>query len=455
MMDREGALALVRRALALSPAEQTELVLESRRTDLTRFAGNAITQNVANADEGLSIRLLSGRREGKAETNQFDDASLRRAVDAAWNVLQLAREDPHLPPLLEKQPPYRGVDGFAEATLATTPAARARVVAEACARCRREGFEGSGIFTTGAAATAYASSRGVFAFHAATSAVFSLTAVADGAEGWAIASDADVERVEWDRVVRRATEKARLGKRPQALAPGRYTVVLEPAAVSELFLFFSWLGCGAQRWQEGRSYLSAPGKLGQKLFSEKLSVRDDVYHDAIRGMPFDYEGTAREAVPLVERGVARGLVWDRRTAARAEGGKRASTGHGRPQPNPEGPVADAIVVEGGAASAEDLVRSTERGLLVTKLHYTNVVDPLELSITGMTRGGLFLVENGEVARPVKNFRFTVSLLDIFSEENLEALGACERTGGALFSGATFFVPSMKIRSFNMTSGTDF
>jgi predicted Zn-dependent protease len=454
MMDREGALGLVRRVLALSPAEQTELVLSSRRTELTRFAGNAITQNVANADETLSIRLLAGRREGKADTNQFDEKSLRRAIEAAWDVVRLAKEDPLLPPLVEKQPAYRTQESFARATAETSPAARARVVADACARCKREGLDGSGIFVTGAGGVAYANSRGVFGYHPVSDAVFSLTSVGDhgGSEGWAIASDADVEKVDVERVVRTSIEKAQRGKRPQALAPGRYTVILEPAAVSELMLFFSWLGFGAQAFQEGRSYLV--GKLGQKLFSSKLTVRDDAYHDAIRGMPFDYEGTAREAVTLIEKGVAKGLVWDRRSAAREQNGKR-STGHGLPQPNSWGPQADAIVVEGGEASVADLVRSTERGLLVTKFHYCNVVDPMELSITGMTRSGLYLVEDGEVTRPVKNFRFTVSLLDIFSERSLEALGACERTGGALFSSGASFVPAMKIRDFNMTSGTDF
>jgi PmbA protein len=449
-MDREGALALVRRVLALSPAEQTELILTSAREELTRFAGNAITQNVATTDESLSIRLISGRREGKAETNQFDEKSLRKAVDAAWNVVRLAREDPLLPPLLERQPAYRTVEAASASTAETSPAARARVVAEACARCRREGLEASGIFSTAGGITAYANSRGVFGYHPSSAAAFSVTAIGEGGatEGWAL-GDAE-------RVVRTAIEKARRGKDAVALAPGRYTVVLEPAAVSELFLFLGWMGFGAQRYQEGRSYLKAGGasRLGQKLFSSKLSVRDDVYHDAIRGMPFDYEGTAREVVPLIEGGVAKGLLWDRRTAAREQNGKR-STGHGLPQPNAWGPGPAGIVVEGGDATVADLVRGVERGLLVTKFHYTNIVDPMELSITGMTRSGLYLIEDGEVARAVKNFRFTVSLLDIFSEENLEALGKAERTGGALFSSSPCYVPAMRIRSFNMSSATDF
>lgn len=463
-MDREGALALVRRVLALSPAEQTELVLSSSRVELTRFAGNAITQNVANRDETLSIRMLAGRREGKAETNQFDEKSLRRAIDAGWEVVSLAKEDPLLPPLLERQPQYRAQESFSRATAEASPAERARVVADACARCKREGLEGSGIFVTGAEATAYASSRGVFGFHQASDATFSLTAVGDqgASEGWAISSEQDMERVDVDRVVRTAIEKAHRGKKPEALAPGRYAVILEPAAVSELMLFFGWLGFGALQFQEGRTYLqgspqSGEGgtKLGQKLFSSRLTIRDDVHHEAIRGMPFDFEGTAREPVTLIEKGVAKGLVWDRRTAAREQNGKR-STGHGWPQPNCHGPQANAIVVDGGAASTADLVKSTDRGLLVTKLHYCNVVDAMDLSITGMTRGGLYLVEDGEITRAAKNFRFTVSLLDIFSERSLEALGTCERTGGALFaSGRPSFVPAMKIRDFNMTSGTDF
>lgn len=457
MIDREGALALVRRALALSPAEQTEIVLVSRRSELTRFAGNAITQNVSCDEETLSVRLVAGKREGKAETNRFDDAGLRRAIEAAWNVVQLAKEDPLLPALLDKQPQYRPIEAFHEATAAASPLARAEIVEEACARCLREGLLGSGIVETAAGTIAYANSRGVFGFHAASDATFSLTAVdeATSSEGWAMATEPDLGRLDVERATRAAIEKARRGRRPEALPPGRYTVILEPAAAADLVRWLSWLGFGSLRYQEGRSYLNGPrAKLGQKVFSEKFTVRDDAYHPAIHGMPFDFEGTAREALTLVDRGVPMGLVWDRRTAAREQNGKR-STGHALPQPNSSGPVADDLVVEGGEASLDELVRETSRGLLVTKLHYTNVVDPMDLSITGMTRAGVFLIEGGEIVRPAKNFRFTVSLLDAFSEENLEALGQPERVGSGFFGGGPCFVPPMKIREFQMSSGTEF
>ena len=468
MIDREGALALVRRVLALSRAEQTELILSSGSTELTRFAENAITQNVANRDESLSIHLISGKREGKADTNQFDDEHLARAVEAASRVMELAREDPQLPPLVEKQPALRAVGAFFPATAETSPAERAQVVAEACARCRKEGLQGSGIFSTSAGSLAYANSKGVFAFHKATRASFSLTANgADGAsEGWALASDQDIGCLDWEKTVRIAIDKAKRSKNPDSLPPGRYTVVLEPAAVSELMLFMSYLGFSSLDYLEGRSYVC--GKLGEKLFSEKFTVRDDAYHPEIRGCPFDFEGSAREPVTLIERGVAKNLVWDRRTAARepqalsANGrsgrfpnGKRASTGHALPQPNPWGPQAEHIVVEGGDSTLDEMIRSTDRGLLVTKFHYTNVVNRVELSVTGMTRSGLFLIERGEVARPVKNFRFTVSLLEVFGEENLESLGPAVPTGGALFDGGVMICPPMKIRNFQMTSATEF
>jgi predicted Zn-dependent protease len=457
MLDRDAALALVRRALALSPAEQTEIVLASQRSELTRFAANAITQNVSQDTETLSVRLIAGRREGKADTNRFDDAGLRRAIDAAWSVVQLAKEDPHLPPLLEKQPQYRTVDAFSAATAEATPLARAQAVAEAIGRARAEGFEASGILQTGTETIAYANSRGVFAFHASTDASFSLTAVdqAASSEGWAMGSEPEIDRLPIARLTAVAIDKARRGRRPEALPAGRYTVVLEPAAAADLVRNLSWLGFGSLRWQEGRSYLHAGARLGQKVFSSKLTVRDDAYHPAIRAMPFDYEGTAREALTLIEKGVPKALVWDRRTAARAENGKR-STGHSLPQPNPWGPVAEALVVEGDErTTVADLVRGTSHGLLVTKLHYVNTVDPMDLSITGMTRAGVFRIEGGEIVRPVKNFRFTVSLLEALSEENLEALGAPERVGLGFFGGGPCFVPPMKIREFNMSSGTEF
>ncbi len=263
MFDRDGALALVRRVLSLSPAEQTELVLASGRSELTRFAENAITQNVSRSEDLLTIRLVSGRREGRANVDRFDDEGLTRALAAAWSLATLAKEDPFRPPVVERQPAYRPADAFVEATAAATPERRARAVADACRRCREHGMIASGAFATAAETTAYASSKGVFGFHAATSAGLSLTANGpDGAsEGFALASDADVDRLDLDRVVRTAVEKARRARNPEGLPPGRYTVILEPLAVNDLLRFLSVLGFGAGRLIEGRSYVC--GKIGQ------------------------------------------------------------------------------------------------------------------------------------------------------------------------------------------------
>jgi predicted Zn-dependent protease len=212
-------------------------------------------------------------------------------------------------------------------------------------------------------------------------------------------------------------------------------------------LFWTWLGSGAKAYQEGRSYAS--GKLGETFFSPLFSVWDDAYHPKAQGLPFDFEGVPRQKLLLVDKGVPRIVVHDRLTGRR-EG--VASTGHSLPQPNTSGPLALNIVVEGGDKTLDDLVKQVDRGLLVKRFHYSNVLEPKKLSLTGMTRSGLYRIEGGEVAGPAKNMRFTDSLLSVFS--SIEEVGLAQPTGEALFGGG-FVVPPMRIREFNFTSGTEF
>jgi len=448
--------AVLKRALGLSPVEECELLYREATENLTRFGSNAITQNVSRRSRGLTIHLKQGQREGVTDVNAFDEKTLASGFAKAKKILELSKPNERLLPFLSEKQTYAKVNAWRDGTAEHSPEERARKVLQAIERCKKEGLEASGVFEANASTTAYANSKGIFASFPQTLSTFSVTATTKSgdAEGWCEEEREEPREIGIEHVIESSVKGAKSGVKPRAHAPGRYTVVLEPAAVSELLLFLSWLGTGAQRWLEGRSYCS--GKLGQKFFSDKLTIRDDVTDARAPGMPFDFEGVATRPVTLIEKGVAKALVWDRRAAdlAGTKGVKgQETTGHGLPQPNTTGPMARHLIMEGDPkATREDLIRGTKDGFLVTKLHYCNVVNPMDLSITGMTRSGIWKVENGEVVYPVKNFRFTISLLEVFSK--IEALGRPERATGALFGGR-FVVPAVRVADFNMTSSTEF
>lgn len=456
MLNRSEIESVLERALSLSPVKECELLLSEATENLTRFGSNAITQNVSRRRRSLTIHLKDGQREGANVVNAFDDRTLRAGMERARAILDLAKPNEKLLPFLSEKQSYLAVDAWRDGVAEHSPTERARTVASAIEACKKAGLEASGVFEANSETTAFANSNGIRALFPQTSARFSLTATGkDGDnEGWCEEEREQPKDIGIERVIATAVEKSRRAARPRALAPGHYTVVLEPAATAEMLLFLSWLGCGAQRYLEGRSYCS--GRLGERFFSEKLTIRDDVTDARAPGMPFDFEGVATRAVTIVEKGVARDLVYDRRTAdeaAKAGLTGKTATGHGLPQPNSFGPLARHLVMDGDEkASTQDVIRALENGLLVSKFHYTNVVNPMDLSITGMTRSGLFKVENGEVVHPVKNFRFTISLVDVL--KRIESLGKPERATGALFGGR-FVVPAVRLAGFNMSSGTEF
>ncbi len=450
MLSREQAHELVKKALRLADAEQVEAVVFSTNTNSTRFSNNAITQNVGLSNQSLCLRVINGKRQGTARVNQFDDATIRRCVASALAVARVANEDPNIEPLLDKQPVYENVNAFFDSTAASSPATRAQAVGAALRDYDKSGVEGAGIFDADLATVAYGNSRGVFAWRAATKAEFSISAFvkAGEVEGWAESFGLDIGKLDTAGAAARAKHKALTGAEQTTAEPGDYTVILEPAAVAELMLFYGWLAGNGLAFAENRSFHR--GELGKKLLSDKLTIIEDPYHPELGGLPFDMEGFARKRVTLVDKGVIAGVCHDRRSARLCKG---ENTGHARMQPDSGGPGPSSLVVATGDQSIEQMIARTPRGLLVTKFHYTNVVDPMDISLTGMTRSGTFLIEDGKITRAVKNMRFTQSLLSAFAE--IEAVGdAAHATGGALFGG-NFVVPAMKLKKFRFSSPTGF
>lgn len=447
MLDEFRFRKISEQVMALSAGYAVEPVGVSRREGLARFANNKISQHVEGEDDELVIRVQKDGHQGRAATNQMDCYALEQAVRKAIRMTESQREQPDLLELPSSQR-YPPLNHFVERTTTITPAEKVEQIREVVAQCQKQKLTAAGIFSHGLQAIGVANSRGLFAYGTYTTASFSVTAMTADSSGWAEATHRDIGEIKPLDLAAVAIEKALKSRRPKAMDPGRYTVVLEPAAVAELLLFMAWEGLGALPYQEGRSFLS--GKLGQPIMDERVTLLDDAYHLQTIGIPFDFEGMPKRRVMLIEKGVGRGVVHDRKTAQK-EG--VASTGHALPQPSAHGPLPLNLAMSGGGDSElSEMIASTKRGLLITHFHYTNLIEPTSLTITGMTRDGTFLIEKGKIKHPVKNFRFTESVVEAF--KRIEAVGR-ETVYASSFWGSGIVAPAVKIRGFNFSSGTTF
>jgi PmbA protein len=421
-----------------------EVTLGVTANALTRFANDTIHQNVAEERRFASIRTLDGQRTARATTNRFDQASIRAAVEQALEITRAQAPDPDLPPLAEPSEADE-VDRFCPSTAAMTPRDRAATVAKAVGIVEAANATAAGIFSTGQSAEAILNSRGLFVYYADTAAQFSITATRSDSSGWAKASAPDCDEVDPLALARRAAAKAALGTAPREVPPGRYTVILEPAAVGDL-IGQMWFDFSATAVDDQRSFLT--GRIGEKLFGDAINIADDAYHPLQSGAPFDGEGMPRRRLTLVENGVVRELACSRQTARRTG---VPPTGHGFPVPNEEGEAPLNIILEGGAEELDAMIASTARGILVTRFWYIREVDPYQKIMTGMTRDGTFLVEDGRIVCGVRNLRFNQSLIALLN--SVDAMSPAERVSGE--EAFDVVAPAMRIRDFNFTEVTRF
>jgi PmbA protein len=425
-------------------AEETEVHIDEVANALTRFANNAIHQNVAEHGLTVSIRTVTGGRTARATTNRIDEDSLRAAIETSLSLAHSQPKDPRLLPLPGKQR-YRQVNRFVKRTAALSAEDRARAVRRACDLAIKNGQVAAGIYSNGQSQSALANSRGLFASYRETHSEFSITVQEGPAASWAKANSADFRVFDPQKLAARASEKSHLAANARELSPGRFTVILEPAAVLDLvgFLFYDF---AATALADKRSCLT--DRMGKQLFGENIGITDDVYHPLQQGAPFDGEGLPRQCIQLVDRGIPKNLVYSR-AAAKAAGKK--PTGHGFALPNEYGEAPMNLVFSGGDSSIEKMIAFTDRGLLVTRLWYIREVDPYEKVMTGMTRDGLFLVENGKVIGAVRNFRFNQSLIEML--KNVELLSPAVRAAGE--EAFEMVVPAMKVRNFHFSEVTKF
>jgi PmbA protein len=444
ILSRQHAEEIFAKVLKYSTADETEAIISSTAYALTRFANNTIHQNVAEEGGALSVRVVLDRRMARASTNKSDEASIRQTCEAALTLARLQPPDPELLPMPGPQT-FRAVHRFHKETAQLTPQARAETVRRVIARAEKDGLTAAGVFSSGCFAMGLFNSRGLAAFHEETVSESSVTMLGESSSGWAKKTSPNCRELQPEALADRAARKALESREPREIEPGKYTVILEPAAVLDL-LGYLFSDFGGLAIHEKRSCLT--GRVGQQVFGANINVRDDVYHPRQSGAPFDGEGMPRQRVTLIEQGVVKGVVYARQTAHKTGA---EPTGHGLPLPNEIGETPVNIVMEGGRTSIQEMVRSTKRGLLVTRLWYIREIDPYQKILTGMTRDGTFWIEDGKVQYGLRNLRFNQSMIEMLGQ--VEMMSPPERAAGE----ETFdmVVPAMKVREFSFSSLTKF
>jgi PmbA protein len=412
---------------------------------LTRFAQSQIHQNTWRETVAFRVvAVVDGNRVAVASGASLAPDAVRKTVEDALAIARVAPANPGFPGFAPPAEYPEAADTFDEQTARTTPADRAEAVARALEEFPT-GMEAAGYIETTASEIFLASTTGARAYATATQAGCSVMAMAPDSSGFAEQVERRLSALDAATLAERAVRKAEQGRDPKPVDPGAYTVILEPAATSTLLQFLAYLGFGAKALLEDRSFLT--GKLGQQIMSDSVTIVDDPTAPDALGLPFDFEGTPSRKIVLVENGVARDVVWDRTTAKKAG---RESTGHGLPPPNPYGPIPLNLRMLPGDQSLEQLISGTDRGLLVTRFHYANVVNEKETVLTGMTRDGTFLIEDGKLSHGVKNLRFTQNAVEALS--NVDGIGDTTETSTELFFGGSR-APAVKINGFKFSSST--
>jgi PmbA protein len=461
MLTHDQAADVFSRIKKYSTADEVEGLFYGGRSALTRFANNTIHQNVAEENYGVSVRTVFGGRTARATTNRFDDQSLKDVVRASEDLARVQEPDADLLPMPNTGEGARATQAvpsrhFAE-TAAVTPEQRAEGVDKIVSIAQRHKLTTAGIFSSSESIEGILNSRGLSNWHTQTSAEISITMLAPDSSGWQKSNSPNVGNLNPQDLADIAAKKAVESVRPREIAAGKYTVILEPSAVLDMvgFMFFDF---GGLALLDQRSFLN--NRIGTNLFGENISIWDDVAHPLQSGPSFDGEGLRRQKLQLVEKGIVKRLVYARATAEKMRKSEYADkvgpierTGHGFPIPNEmgEGPMNIVFEPPRDPKTVDQMIASTQRGILVTRLWYIREVDPYEKILTGMTRDGTFLVENGKVVCGVRNFRFNQSLIEMLS--NVEQMSTPVRTSGE--ESFDMVVPAMKVRDFNFTEVTKF
>ncbi|QJD97476.1 TldD/PmbA family protein [Mucilaginibacter robiniae] len=441
LLTQEEARALMQKALSFSKADECEININGGDTSNIRYARNAVSTSGSINRTSLVVSSAFGKKLGVATINEYDDASLRKVVERSEELAKLAPENPEYVPFLGPQTYAPQSKTFVPETAALNPKLRADMVQQSLQVAKDDNLTAAGYLENSTGFSAMLNSHGLFAYNTATDISFSVTMrTADGkGSGYSTKSYNDVSKMDTLALTKTAAQKASRSATAKALEPGKYTVILEPAA-GIVLLEQLYGNLDARSADEGRSFLSKPGgktRLGEKLVDERVNIYSDPSNPDLPTNSWNGDGRPQGRVNWIEKGVVKNFSYSRYWAQK--------------KGVPAIPGPDGIIMEGGTQSLEDLIKGTEKGILVTRLWYIREVDPQTLLYTGLTRDGTFYIENGQIKFPVKNFRFNES--PVIMLNNLEALGKTERTvSGESFQSA--LIPPMKIRDFTFSSLSD-
>ncbi|WP_026354521.1 TldD/PmbA family protein [Massilia niastensis] len=440
ILTQEQTKRICDRVLSLSKADECIVNIEGNRIGNIRFARNAVSTAGLADDTRIQVQVAFGNKQGTATINEFDDKSLERAVRRAEDLARLAPANPEFMPAIARQP-YKSSETFVQRTADIDPEYRAQAAAYTIEACRKKGLVSAGFFTDRSSFETVANSNGLFGHQVATSLDFTCTIrTEDGrGSGWVKRSARDVAKFDPREAAEVAIEKALRSVDAKALEPGRYTVIMEPAATSDL-LGFMLNGFDARRADEGRSFLSKKGganRLGDKLFDQQVNIWSDPWDKDVPVLPWDNSMLPRERMALVKDGRINALDYSRFWASKKGARPVGSAGN--------------IIMAGTDKSTAELIANTRKGVLVTRTWYIRMVDPQSVLLTGLTRDGTFYVENGKIKHPIKNFRFNESPVTMLN--NIEEIGKPVVIGGDE-ANYSMLIPSMKIRDFNFTSLSD-
>ena len=432
---KEEAYRILKKVLSYSKADACEVNLNGNDGGNIRYARNSVSTSGFQSDVSLVVQSNYGKKMGQATVNEFDDASLEKVVRRSEELAKLAPENPEFMGILGPQGDYGESKAYFDETAKISPEYRANAAQSSIEPAKKNDITAAGYLNDNSRFQSMANTKGLMAYHKSTGVNFTITMRSnDGTgSGWATRDFNDVSKFDAAKASNIAIEKSLKSRNPKALEPGKYTVILEPAATNGLLsrLVFSM---GARNADEGRSFLSKKGggtKLGEKIVDERVNIYSDPMNELIPSAPWAGDGQKINANTWIENGVVKDLAYSRYWAEKK--GKK---------PNPRG---GSWAMKGGNASLEELIKSTKKGILVTNLWYIRQVDPQTLLYTGLTRDGTFYIENGQIAYPVKNFRFNES--PVIMLNNLETLGRQTRTNGRL-------IPALKIRDFTFSSLSD-
>lgn len=449
MIGKEKILDTLASVLKKSEADQTEAVYIGGESGLTRFANSTIHQNVFEVNSRVYFRVALGKKIGVAATNSFTKTDLKKALSNAIEIAKNQKENPDFPGLPSKEKVLK-LNTYFKKTAGFTPIERAQEIKKIFDQAKTHNLTVAGSFSTGEAEIAVANTNGVNSYQPLTSTFINIIVMGDNSSGYADCLSRDVDDVTVDHLTQIAIQKCLDSKDPKSLEPGEYDVVLEPSAVAALLEWMNYIGFGSKPFQEGTSFLS--NRIGQKIMGESITIYDDGNDASAIAFPFDFEGVPKKKVTLIEKGVAKGVVYD---SISAHKDKVKSTGHALTPDSADGALALNLFIEAGDSSVDKMIKSVERGLLITRFHYINgLLDTTKALLTGMTRDGTFWIENGKVEHGVKNLRFTESMLKAFSSvaqisQDRKIINSWWGDIGCIVA------PAMLIKNFKFTGKTEF